>query len=58
MLSMGASVVPARSIDSSRSFVVVPPLAEKPLTLPPAASIRWQGTSFLDMKLILGCTLI
>ena len=40
--SVGA---PAPSIASMRRFVATPPWAEKPLSSPPAASTRWQGTT-------------
>src|SRR5262249_20281081 len=42
--SAGVPEVFARSMLSSRSLVVTPPLAEKPPGLPFAASTRWQGT--------------
>jgi hypothetical protein len=36
------------SIARRRSFVVTPPFAEKPPTLPPAASTRWHGTTIAN----------
>ena len=42
--SVGASLGRAPSIERRRNFVVTPPRAEKPPSLPPAASTRWHGT--------------
>ena len=38
----------SRSIDNRRCFVLTPKAAEKPPSLPPAASTRWQGTTIAN----------